>query len=71
MNTDNQEENRKAGFAYAAGLTLFASVIGLGGAGWLFDRWLATAPWLLVAGLVLGAVVGFNQFVRLTSKLSN
>ena len=68
---ENQEENRKSGFAYAAGLTLFASVIGLGGVGWLFDRWLASAPWLLVAGLVLGAVVGFYQFVRLTSKLSN
>lgn len=56
--------------AYAAGLTLFGSVIGVGGVGWLFDRWLGTRPWILVAGLVLGAVVGFYQFIRLTAKLS-
>ena len=53
---EDQDENRKTGFAYAAGITLFASVIVLG-LGWLLDRWLATAPWLLIAGVVLGAVV--------------
>ncbi len=71
MTIEDQEENRKSGFAYAAGLTLFAAVIGLGGVGWMLDRWFETAPWLLVAGLVLGAIVGFYQFIRLTSKLSD
>ena len=63
------ETNRKSGIAYAAAFTLFASVVSLRGAGWLLDRWLCTKPWLLVLGLVLGAVVGFYQFIRLTSKL--
>ncbi len=67
---DDQEANRRSGIAYAAGFTLFASVIALCGFGWLLDRWLGTGPWLMVAGLVLGAVAGFYQFVRLTSKLS-
>ena len=66
---ENDETNRKSGVAYAAALTLFASVITLCGVGWLLDRWLGTKPWLLVAGIVLGAVTGFYQFVRLTSKL--
>ena len=66
---EDQDTNRKTGLAYAAGINLFASVIALAGLGWLLDRWLATAPWLLVAGVVLGAVVGFYQFVRITSKL--
>jgi F0F1-type ATP synthase assembly protein I len=35
----------------------------------LCDRWLGTKPWLMVAGIVLGAIVGFYQFIRLTSKL--
>jgi ATP synthase protein I len=66
---ENQEANRKSGIAYAAALTLFASVIMLCGVGWLMDRWLGTNPWLLVAGIVLGAAAGFYQFVRLTAKL--
>ncbi len=70
MPTENNEEiNRKSGIAYGAALTLFASVISLAGIGWLADRWFGTRPWLLVAGVVLGAIVGFYQFVRLTSQL--
>ena len=67
--SDNEETNRKSGIAYAAALTLFASVVSLCGAGWLLDRWLGTKPWLMVIGIVLGAAVGFYQFIRLTSKL--
>ena len=62
------EENRKSGFAYAAGFTLFASVVSVGALGWLLDRWLETQPWLLVVGLVLGSAVGLFEFVRLSSK---
>ncbi len=67
---DDQETNRKSGIAYAAAFTLFASVAGLCGLGWALDRWLGTAPWLTAGGLVLGAAIGFYQFIRLTSKLS-
>jgi ATP synthase protein I len=67
---EDQEANRKSGLAYAAAINLFASVVALAGLGWLLDRWLNTAPWLLVTGIVLGAVVGFYQFVRVTSKLN-
>jgi ATP synthase protein I len=66
---DKQEENRKSGIAYAAGLMLFASVVSFCGFGWLLDRWLGTKPWLLLIGIVLGAIAGFYQFIRLTSKL--
>ena len=66
---DNEEANRKSGIAYGAGLVLFSSVVVLCGVGWLLDRWLGTKPWLLVIGIVLGAVAGFYQFIRLTSKL--
>lgn len=69
VSKDDQEANRRSGIAYSAAFNLFASVIGLGGVGWLLDWWLATKPWLLVGGIVLGAIVGFYQFVKLTSKL--
>ena len=67
---NDQETSRKSGIAYAAALTLFVSVASLCGLGWLIDRWLGTAPWLMIAGLILGAIAGFYQFIRLTSKLS-
>jgi len=68
-NADNDETNRKSGIAYGAALVLFSAVVSFCGAGWLLDRWLGTKPWLLVIGIVLGAVAGFYQFIRLTSKL--
>ena len=64
----DEDENRKSGFAYAAALTLFASVVSFCGAGYLLDRWLGTEPWLLVVGIVLGSAVGLFEFVRLSSK---
>ena len=67
---DQQETNRKSGLAYAAAFSLFSAVVAGLIAGWLMDRWLGTRPWLLVAGIVLGAVVGFYQFIRVSSKLS-
>ncbi len=70
MSDPDPEENRKSGIAYAAGLSLFMSVASMCGLGWLLDRWLGTSPWLLVAGVIVGAIAGFYQFVRLTSKLS-
>lgn len=29
-----------------------------GGLGWLVDRWIGTAPWVMVAGFVLGFALG-------------
>ena len=66
--TSDQDENRKAGFAYAAGITLFASVVSFCGLGYLLDRWLGTDPWLLIAGIVIGSAAGLFEFVRLSSK---
>jgi F0F1-type ATP synthase assembly protein I len=65
---DDQSENRKAGFAYAAGITLFAIVVTFCAAGWLVDKWLNIAPWGLIIGIVLGSAAGLYEFVRLSSK---
>jgi ATP synthase protein I len=64
----DQEENRKTGFAYAAGITLFASVAAFCGIGWMLDKWLGTEPWLLIGGIVLGSAAGLYEFVRISSK---
>ena len=67
---DNEETNRKAGIAYSAAFSLFASVVSGLIIGWLLDRWLGTKPWLLVVGIILGAAAGFYELIRTTSKLS-
>jgi ATP synthase protein I len=64
----DQDENRKSGFAYAAGITLVASVVAFCGLGWFLDKWLGTEPWLLIVGILLGSAAGLFEFVRLSSK---
>ena len=65
---EQQETTRKSGMAYAAGLAIFFSVLSFMGLGWLLDRWLGTS-WLMLAGIVLGAVVGFYEFIRIISQI--
>ncbi len=46
-----------------------AIVIGAG-AGWLFDRWLGTAPWLFLVFLGFGIVAGLRNVVRAASSVA-
>jgi F0F1-type ATP synthase assembly protein I len=66
---EQQETTRRGGIAYAAGLTIFFAVLMFMGGGWALDRWLGTS-WLMVAGIVLGAVVGFYEFIRIISQIN-
>ena len=66
---DEQETTRRSGVAYAAGLTIFFSVASFMGVGWALDRWLGTS-WIMIAGIVLGSVVGFYEFIRIISQIN-
>lgn len=66
--TEEQAATRKGSVAYAAGLTIFFSVLAFMGVGWALDRWLGTR-WLMVTGIVLGAAVGLFEFVRIISRI--
>lgn len=59
-----QENVTRAGPAMAASYTLVGGIIGLGGLGYVVDRWLETSPWFVLAGLILGIVVGFYELVK-------
>lgn len=65
---DTQEVTRRSGIAYAAGLTIFISVVSFMGVGWLLDRWLGTG-WIMIVGIVLGSVVGFYEFIRIITRI--
>ena len=63
-----EETARRSGVAYAAGLTIFFSVVTFMGVGWVLDRWLGTR-WLMLGGIILGAAVGLYEFVRIISRI--
>jgi F0F1-type ATP synthase assembly protein I len=59
-----QENLLRAGPAMMAGYTLVGAIILLGALGYALDAWLGSSPWLLIAGLLLGVVVGFYELAK-------
>lgn len=44
---------------------LIAAVLVFGGLGYVLDRTLDTAPWLLIAGVAVGLLIGFYNLATL------
>lgn len=63
------ETTRKSGVMYAAVMSLVFSVLSCLLAGLALDYALDTSPWLVVIGIIIGAVVGFYQFIRFVSRV--
>ena len=59
-----QENLKQAGPAATAGYTLMGAIVMLGGIGYAVDAWRGTSPWFLLAGLLLGVVVGFVELAK-------
>jgi len=59
-----QENLRQAGPAAMVGYTLLGAIIMLGGIGYAVDAWRGTSPWFLLAGLLLGVIVGFVELAK-------
>lgn len=60
---------RKSGLAYAAAISLFGSVVVMMLMGWLVDRYAESAPTGVVAGALIGSIMGFYQFFKINSKI--
>jgi F0F1-type ATP synthase assembly protein I len=63
-----QESAEQSGPAAGASYTLIGAIILLGGIGYAVDRWRGTSPWGLLAGLLLGLIVGFVDLARVVWK---
>jgi F0F1-type ATP synthase assembly protein I len=61
-----QENVSRSGPAAGASYTMTGALFLLGGIGYAIDRWRGTSPWCLLAGLVLGMIVGFYELIRTT-----
>ncbi len=63
------ETVRNTGLAWSAGIAFFSSVAFCLFLGWIGDLLLGTKPWGLVGGIILGSVIGFIQFFRISSQI--
>jgi F0F1-type ATP synthase assembly protein I len=63
------EANRKSGLAYGAVTVLIGGILLFLAVGWGVDRYFNTSPWGIVIGIILGAVVGFYQFIRISKQI--
>ena len=63
------ETVRQSGLAWSAGIVFFSSVAFMLFLGWGADLLLGSSPWGLVGGIVLGSVIGFIQFFRISSQI--
>jgi hypothetical protein len=60
---------RGAGLAWSAGIIFFGSIVFMLILGWGADLLLGSAPWGIVGGIVLGSLIGFIQFFRISSQI--
>ena len=60
---------RQTGLAWSAGIAFFAAVVFMLVLGWGADVLLGSSPWGIVGGIVLGSIIGFVQFFRITSQI--
>jgi ATP synthase protein I len=51
-----------------ASYTLIGAIIVCGFIGYAIDNWRGTSPWFLIAGLVVGLIVGFYDLARAVFK---
>lgn len=64
-----EESVRRGGLAWSAGIAFFGSVAFMLFIGWIADLLFGTKPWGLVGGIVLGSIIGFFQFFRISSRI--
>lgn len=63
------ETIRNSGLAWSAGIVFFGAVIFMMIFGWFADLLFGSSPWGLVGGIILGGIIGFIQFFRITSQI--
>ena len=64
-----EETVRRSGLAWSAGIVFFSAIAFMLFLGWIADWLLGSSPWGIVGGVVLGSVIGFVQFFRITSQI--
>jgi len=59
-----QETVTRAGPVALASYTLIGAIIVLGGIGYALDLWRGSGHWFVLAGLLIGLIVGFYELAK-------
>jgi hypothetical protein len=68
-NESAEDTARRSGLAWAAGIVFFSSVVFMMILGWGADLLFGSSPWGVVGGIVLGSLIGFVQFFRISTQI--
>lgn len=63
-----ERQAREESRGYAIGIEFIGAVLAGGLFGWFLDRWLGTAPWLMIVLLGLGFAAGTRNVIKRTSQ---
>ena len=63
------EAIRSSGLAWSAGIIFVGSIVFMLILGWGADLLLGSSPWGIVGGIVLGSLIGFIQFFRISAQI--
>lgn len=63
------ETIRRGGLAWSAGIVFFSSIVFMLFIGWVVDWLFQSSPWGIVGGIVVGSILGFVQFFRISSQI--
>ncbi len=69
MPTASEQKNMNMGIR--AGTELVVSLAAGGGLGYALDRWLGTAPWLMIFFLFMGLCAAFLNIYKITQNLDS
>ena len=65
------EQNSAAGRAWRLSVEMVAALLVCGWIGWLLDKWLDTKPWLMLVFLIVGAVVGLYNVIKVGKRMND
>jgi len=63
------ENARRFGLGWSAGIAFSGAVAFMVFLGWLIDLLIGSSPWGIVLGVVIGAMIGFFQLFKITSRI--
>ena len=66
----DKSEQSKLALAFSVGTVITSNIVGGILIGYFLDRWLKTAPWMIVTGLILGTISAFIGLYRIVNQLN-